>query len=236
MSSRPKCSLEKFGKKPMTQHLYQCLTCKFRDDEVICESCAHFCHQAHILVDLGYIYGYCSCGYGSTHCHCFLIHPVPGDDQIPDDHYRQCNFLQTGSNFVPGLEYHCDQCRMVNSACMCYACMAMCHRGHHGCGQEHSGNYYCDCGDPNCAVDYHCKIRPKSYVEPPLHYCHKSLHSSQYKNPKPSSKCTTCGIFVCQECRQMCHKNHQFSSETSRECQCGNGCECVLEMQREPAA
>jgi len=58
------CTFGRTGRQYEAQHMYECHTCEFANDQVICSICAITCHANH---DITYTYsngGYCDCGGG----------------------------------------------------------------------------------------------------------------------------------------------------------------------------
>ena len=234
---RPKCTMQISRDIPITQHLYRCQTCRFSFFETCCEQCAKFCHSGHRLVDLGYVYGICSCGRGCSKCHCFCEHPVAGDTDIPEGKERQCTFRRTGTSYQAMDLCHCDTCHMVGSCVMCVPCSIMCHRGHEVSEPYHSTGAYCDCGDPNNDI-CHCLLDPPTDIPPPVPICGNSLNANVKVNQK-QFKCVTCGIqFLCESCANKCHQGHnvvKITDDGNFSCQCQNK-RCLILEEQEPAA
>ena len=239
---RPICSFKQMGGVPFTQHMYRCNTCHFSETETICEGCVKFCHQSHELVDMGYIYGICHCGNGCYHCHCFLMHPVNGDEDIPPNKSRQCTYCSTGPHFRLTSYYSCSDCNIArsNNKIACEACAKLCHKSHHGVVDEFiSLSGYCDCGDPT--QHYQCKIQPPiDYPNPPP-ICTYNI-SKDTPIPQFSYICKTCGIeedrAFCQACAKVCHKGHDIQQVFLPEsiCHCGqNPLQCKLMQSQNPA-
>ena len=235
-NQRPVCTFDATNGEPITQHMYRCLTCNFSETETICESCAKFCHQAHELEDLGAIYGICHCGNGCIHCHCFLRHPVPFDEEFEPNESRQCTFYHTGPNMIGTNVNTCKTCGLEKGKLCCDACARLCHRGHKVSFGSFSPFAYCDCGD--LSQNNKCLIKPDCDHPPPPPICtynigkEKPLRQAAYE-------CQTCNIKgICKACAEICHKGHKLKKIPlgAFSCQCGsNPLKCIL-MQSQPPA
>ncbi|OHT09603.1 hypothetical protein TRFO_21496 [Tritrichomonas foetus] len=64
------CSFLVMGKAFVQQKLYQCLTCDFIGDKVVCEACAKKCHAGHALSQVFTGFAYCDCGDNLQDFHC----------------------------------------------------------------------------------------------------------------------------------------------------------------------
>ena len=236
---RPVCSISKFGKDTLiTQHLYRCESCHFSAQEMCCEECAKFCHQAHKLTDLGYTYGYCSCGRGCSKCHCFIENPVPGDSDIPPDVPRQCTFRESGAHYKSMDLCHCERCGFTGSAVICVPCAMMCHKDHNPSEKHHSSGGYCDCGDPNNDT-FDCLLAPPSNPPEPIPVC-TALQKPDEEVNQTRYICKTCNMeYLCEACAKKCHAGHNIEKVTDRSfkfvCQCPTK-ECVILQEKEPAA
>lgn len=232
---RPACSCAKFGKEPVTQELYRCLECKMGTCATICRGCAAFCHSGHKITRVGVMYGICGCGAGSKNCHCFLMHPISGDEDFEPGEYRQCRYLSTRKSHESGMCSECIDCGQGGGQVSCLACMKMCHRGHTS-GRTRPGNFFCDCGDQ--PERYGCILQPEKEVEEHL-YCNRFQTNV---NPEIASRCAfymcqTCGITVCWSCKRKCHAGHNVANTGKM----GGTCACPADMcqdvlQKEPAA
>jgi len=74
------CTFIKTGKQFVSQEFYNCRTCEFDDDQVVCPVCAQTCHANH---DVTYKHfstegGFCDCGAGD-----FGACNAPADYQTP---------------------------------------------------------------------------------------------------------------------------------------------------------
>ena len=235
-SERPVCTFGTLNGEPVTQHMYRCVTCHFSETETICEGCAKFCHQGHELVDLGIIYGICHCGNGCIHCHCFLMHPVPGDEEFEPDESRQCEFNRTGPNFKGCYQNFCYTCGLHDNRICCTPCIRLCHRGHDVKFDAYSPFAYCDCGD--FSQNHHCLIKPDCDAPPPPPVC--TFNIGKKKPLKQAGYvCDTCNIKgICKACAQVCHKGHKVRKIQlgAFSCHCGsNHFKCIL-MQNQPPA
>lgn len=239
---RPVCTIRLCNRTPVTQHLYRCESCHFEPTETICEACAKFCHVNHKIIDLGYHLGYCHCGYGCEHCHCFLENPVEGDDDIPSDIPRQCTCRVSGNTYIEMQTYKCENCGITGRFVCCPSCHALCHRGHFGSDEppRRSISAFCDCGDTR--QNFHCKIQPPETIPPPLPLCTYCITGSTPVAQKLYI-CHTCDPtsqnLICEACIRKCHADHRVSA-TSDEgyCRCGSGdlnCPCILMGMIEPA-
>ncbi|EAY12786.1 Zinc finger in N-recognin family protein [Trichomonas vaginalis G3] len=242
---RPICTIRSCMKTPVTQPLYVCHTCKFKQYETICKNCAEFCHVNHDVGFIGNKIGYCWCGYGCRNCHCFLEHPVDGDMSLPPDCPRQCLFNQYDGNNADMEGHQCDQCGISFRSYCCTPCFHMCHKGHSGLDPDGSNSHTsqpCCCGDPS--GDYPCKIKPPKDVPEPIPLCTYAICDAEYISQK-TYICLTCNqkdnTCVCEFCARVCHAGHQLVeiNYISSYCDCGAHspaahCHCKL-MDFEPA-
>ena len=232
-SERPVCTVQKFGERPATQHLYKCLSCSLmHENEVVCEGCKEFCHSGHEMVDLGWCYGVCGCGVGSKGTHCYLMHPVPGDDTFEPGQNKQCRTTMTGNTFVQEQHFYCANCDMGSNLCFCWPCMHLCHmlHGHEIRGRSNSGGYYCDCP---LYERFNCQIKPYPNDD-------KEKYCSQFYGPNFPDvtvvMCETCQVYVCQSCREKCHAGHAIVDQPRQgRCECPRTV-CVDVANKEPAA
>ena len=56
------CTFTKTGLTYPQQEWYQCRTCSFEEDQVVCPVCIESCHFNHDVVYFGITAGYCDCG------------------------------------------------------------------------------------------------------------------------------------------------------------------------------
>ena len=236
-SSRPVCTFSKCN-EPITQRLFKCNTCEyFNTCEAICEGCATFCHQGHELVDCGWAYGICACGRGTKACHCFLMHPVDGDSEMPEPNQpRQCQWITYGDEFISDPFIRCRTCNMPrgrNNRCMCMACAHLCHHDH-----EHydffpagTGNFQCDCPVYD---QYNCRL--KGYEGPPHPLiCERFTHHPDQRKRDDIQWCRTCNYAVCTACARKCHEGHDLAPGDYDVCACAAG-KCYFVKNKEPAA
>lgn len=236
--SRPECSIKTFGKIPFTQHLYRCETCNFAKNETMCESCAMFCHQNHKLVDLGYIYGYCNCGYGTSRCYCFLMHPVPHDTEIMKNMSRQCALTCAWQKQFDNSYWQCTTCDITNNQMLCYACVKMCHCHHNiSINLERYDDYtFCD-----CLQKHKCKIMPPVDPPEPIPLC-TCIASKGEPYTQQGFVCDTCNkgedYVMCKYCANVCHAGHKVRRVVAGKfaCKCGmEKKECLISSPNEPA-
>ena len=71
------CTFVRTGRNMVKQNLYTCVTCHFRLNQCICESCAKVCHHGHDLRCIGKCIGFCDCGAGELgmRCKCMIGEP-----------------------------------------------------------------------------------------------------------------------------------------------------------------
>ena len=71
------CTFVRTGRNMVEQNLYTCVTCHFRLNQCICESCAKVCHHGHDLRCIGKCIGFCDCGAGELgmRCKCMIGEP-----------------------------------------------------------------------------------------------------------------------------------------------------------------
>lgn len=240
MVDRPICTISKL-KQPFTQKLYVCNTCNFDATEAICEGCALFCHSGHNTTLLGYVYGYCACGYGSKACHCFLQNRVIGDEDFEPNENRQCTFTTTGTHYIAQDICICRTCNMSGNLCLCIPCSKMCHKNHQLTHHHHANESYCDCQQ---AEGLNCLISPPDTIPHSIPLCSFLLTKETFRLHNEMYSCTTCGMTegqcICKSCAEVCHKGHHIvlMRETTGYCDCGSGAlqnPCVLMNSIEPA-
>lgn len=235
-NDRPQCTIETCKNYPHTQHLYICKTCDFSETETICENCAKFCHNEHHLIDIGFVLGYCYCGYGTDKCHCFLRNPVSGDNSVPIGVSRQC--MKDRARTM----YRCGTCNMSEQM-ICPSCRHFCHHDHETTSFNAVRNsllFPAQCACPNCL------IKPPENPPEPIPLCTYNITGKKYVK-QPLYICYTCrqsgNTCVCINCAKVCHHGHQLvelSSSVKGFCNCGAqsegvNCQCLLQEQLEPA-
>ncbi|KAK8890675.1 hypothetical protein M9Y10_035460 [Tritrichomonas musculus] len=82
----PECTYQRSGRRMIPQKLYTCVTCRLREGQCICETCARVCHYGHDVRPLAIPSGYCDCGAGELHTRCRCMNGAspgrPGMSQV----------------------------------------------------------------------------------------------------------------------------------------------------------
>ena len=231
-TERPVCTVQKFGERPATRHFYKCLSCSLmHENEVICEGCKEFCHSGHVLKDLGWCYGVCGCGVGSKGSHCYLMRPVPGDDTFLPGESKQCVTTMTGTEYVQGEMFFCNQCDMDGRLCFCSPCMRFCHQSRgHVLRTSRRGGFFCDCPVHD---RFQCLLKPYPSDDKEK-YC-SQFYGTEFPDVTVVM-CETCQTYVCKSCREKCHAGHAIVDQPRQgRCECPPAV-CVDVANREPAA
>lgn len=113
------CNYIKFSTNLIKQRMYQCMTCQSDNDQYLCENCARFCHNGHILLKYeNVICSGCNCGQNHLRSACRCLCP---------DH----NKLICTLSLKPVVQLqHCLSCKTCDLQYVCNACAEKCHRGH----------------------------------------------------------------------------------------------------------
>ena len=227
------CTISLMNKNPFTQQLYYCKTCALPEGQAICESCAEYCHKGHHLVDLGYFYGFCTCGNGCKNCRCYLIDPYEDMDLIDSMDERQCGYFATSTNHVPMRTFNCIRCHVQCGEFICYACAKICHATHSPTEGLTSSGAHCSCKEKT----HICKMQPR-IIGPSIPLCtNKAFYDN--KLVKEQFYCQNCQLFVCCQCASRCHKKHKIIKSNITEqtrCCCNDNNNCLFALEIEPAA
>ncbi|KAK8876098.1 hypothetical protein M9Y10_006284 [Tritrichomonas musculus] len=159
------CTYTNTGNKMVCQKFFTCKTCRFTEDQCVCEVCARKCHTFHNISPLGFKEGYCSCGAGElrfrSQCNNKKLAQKPF---VPGP----CTINETGKYFKYQKFYKCLTCGFSENSGCCDACAKTCHLGHDliYMGTVRS---YCDCGygeEPGC-VPCKCVKAPNPNYQAP---------------------------------------------------------------------
>lgn len=204
-----RCTQELGSNIPLLQPLYNCETCKFNEQQVVCKACADKCHAGHQLKEI-ISPGFCDCA-------------ELGNCTLKDEKSKHgCIYGEYGPEEAEEEFFRCLTCGYNEKTRCCEGCARICHSGHK---LVPLGKVWarCNCGGQS-APGVECKYIPR--VDDCIDACTFAKYGDKPKEQEMFS-CETCnfkeGQMMCLACAMICHYSHRLIKlgKHTGVCDCG---------------